>query len=325
MEEIFGGSKIPAAGKMTPEQQESYAGYQAYAVFAAQENMEKLLKEQGMWDLYRNVEIPLVFTLRQMEADGIAAEKEALSVYGAELAERIRELEAQIYEEAGEEFNINSPKQLGVILFEKLQLPGGKKTKTGYSTAADVLEKLAPDHKLVADILEYRQLAKLKSTYADGLQAVIGKDGRIHSTFNQTITATGRISSTDPNLQNIPVRMELGRLIRKAFVPKLGCVFLDADYSQIELRVLAHMSGDENLIEAYREAEDIHRMTASKVFHVPLEEVTPLQRRNAKAVNFGIVYGISSFGLGQDLGISRKEAEAYIQQYFETYPGIHEF
>ena len=325
VEEIFGGSKIPAAGKMTPEQQESYAGYQAYAVFAAQENMEKLLKEQGMWDLYRNVEIPLVFTLRQMEADGIAAEKEALSVYGAELAERIRELEAQIYEEAGEEFNINSPKQLGVILFEKLQLPGGKKTKTGYSTAADVLEKLAPDHKLVADILEYRQLAKLKSTYADGLQAVIGKDGRIHSTFNQTITATGRISSTDPNLQNIPVRMELGRLIRKAFVPKPGCVFLDADYSQIELRVLAHMSGDENLIEAYREAEDIHRMTASKVFHVPLEEVTPLQRRNAKAVNFGIVYGISSFGLGQDLGISRKEAEAYIQQYFETYPGIHEF
>lgn len=325
VEEIFGGSKIPAAGKMTPEQQESYAGYQAYAVFAAQENMEKLLKEQGMWDLYRNVEIPLVFTLRQMEADGIAAEKEALSVYGAELAERIGELEAQIYEEAGEEFNINSPKQLGVILFEKLQLPGGKKTKTGYSTAADVLEKLAPDHKLVADILEYRQLAKLKSTYADGLQAVIGKDGRIHSTFNQTITATGRISSTDPNLQNIPVRMELGRLIRKAFVPKPGCVFLDADYSQIELRVLAHMSDDENLIEAYREAEDIHRMTASKVFHVPLEEVTPLQRRNAKAVNFGIVYGISSFGLGQDLGISRKEAEAYIQQYFETYPGIHEF
>ena len=197
--------------------------------------MEKLLKEQGMWDLYRNVEIPLVFTLRQMEADGIAAEKEALSVYGAELAERIGELEAQIYEEAGEEFNINSPKQLGVILFEKLQLPGGKKTKTGYSTAADVLEKLAPDHKLVADILEYRQLAKLKSTYADGLQAVIGKDGRIHSTFNQTITATGRISSTDPNLQNIPVRMELGRLIRKVFIPEDGYRFVDADYSQIEI------------------------------------------------------------------------------------------
>ena len=324
-EEIFGGNKIPGAEKMTQEQQRDYAGYTAYAVFAAQEGMEKLLRDQGMWKLYREVEIPLVFTLREMEAEGIAAEREALSIYGAELAGRISELETQIYEEAGETFNINSPKQLGVILFEKLQLPGGKKTKTGYSTAADVLEKLAPDCKLVADILEYRQIAKLKSTYADGLQAVIGKDGRIHSTFNQTITATGRISSTDPNLQNIPVRMELGRLIRKVFVPKPGCVFLDADYSQIELRVLAHMSGDENLIEAYREAEDIHRMTASKVFHVPLDEVTPLQRRNAKAVNFGIVYGISSFGLGQDLGISRKEAETYIRQYFETYPGIHEF
>ena len=324
-EEIFGGNKIPQAEKMTQEQQRDYAGYTAYAVFAAQEGMEKLLREQGMWKLYREVEIPLVFTLREMEAEGIAAEREALSIYGAELAGRISELETQIYEEAGETFNINSPKQLGVILFEKLQLPGGKKTKTGYSTAADVLEKLAPDCKLVADILEYRQIAKLKSTYADGLQAVIGKDGRIHSTFNQTITATGRISSTDPNLQNITVRMELGRLIRKVFVPKPGCVFLDADYSQIELRVLAHMSGDENRIEAYREAEDIHRMTASKVFHVPLEEVTPLQRRNAKAVNFGIVYGISSFGLGQDLGISRKEAETYIRQYFETYPGIHEF
>ena len=287
--------------------------------------MEKLLKEQGMWDLYRNVEIPLVFTLRQMEADGIAAEKEALSVYGAELAERIGELEAQIYEEAGEEFNINSPKQLGVILFEKLQLPGGKKTKTGYSTAADVLEKLAPDHKLVADILEYRQLAKLKSTYADGLQAVIGKDGRIHSTFNQTITATGRISSTDPNLQNIPMRTELGRLIRKVFVPKDNYLFTDADYSQIELRVLAHISGDEQLIEAYKSDADIHRITASKVFHTPFEEVTDLQRRNAKAVNFGIVYGISSFGLSQDLSITRKEAATYIEQYFATYPQVKTF
>ena len=325
VEEIFGGSKIPAAGKMTPEQQESYAGHQAYAVFAAQENMEKLLKEQGMWDLYRNVEIPLVFTLRQMEADGIAAEKEALSVYGAELAERIGELEAQIYEEAGEEFNINSPKQLGVILFEKLQLPGGKKTKTGYSTAADVLEKLAPDHKLVADILEYRQLTKLKSTYADGLANYIKEDGRIHTSFNQTITVTGRLSSTEPNLQNIPMRIELGRLIRKAFLPAKGCVFMDADYSQIELRVLAHMSGDEKLIEAYREAQDIHRITASQVFHIPFDEVTDLQRRNAKAVNFGIVYGISSFGLSQDLSISKKEAAEYIERYFETYPKIKTF
>ena len=286
--------------------------------------MDKLAKE-GMLELYNKVELPTVYTLYDMEKRGIRVDKAELEEYSKKLEKRIQELHDSIIGYAGKEFNINSPKQLGPILFEDMGIPGGKKTKTGYSTAADVLEKLAPDHKLVADILEYRQLAKLKSTYADGLQAVIGKDGRIHSTFNQTITATGRISSTDPNLQNIPVRMELGRLIRKAFVPKPGCVFLDADYSQIELRVLAHMSGDENLIEAYREAEDIHRMTASKVFHVPLEEVTPLQRRNAKAVNFGIVYGISSFGLGQDLGISRKEAEAYIQQYFETYPGIHEF
>ena len=212
-----------------------------------------------------------------------------------------------------------------MILFEKMQLPGGKKTKTGYSTAADVLEKLAPEHPIVASILEYRTLAKLKSTYADGLAGFIGPDGRIHSTFNQTITATGRISSTEPNLQNIPVRMELGRLIRKVFVPKPGCVFVDADYSQIELRVLAHLSRDERLIQAYRDAEDIHRITASQVFHIPFDEVTPLQRRNAKAVNFGIVYGISSFGLSQDLSISRKEASEYIEKYFETYPGIKSF
>ena len=212
-----------------------------------------------------------------------------------------------------------------MILFEKLGLKGGKKTKTGYSTAADILEKLAPEYPIVKDILEYRQLAKLKSTYADGLVGEIAEDGRIHSTFNQTITATGRISSTEPNLQNIPVRMELGRLIRKVFVPEEGYVFLDADYSQIELRVLAHMSGDEKLIQAYKEAQDIHRHTASEVFHVPFDEVTDLQRRNAKAVNFGIVYGISSFGLSQDLSITRKEAAEYIERYFETYPKIKGF
>ena len=250
---------------------------------------------------------------------------EELKAYGERLSVRIRELEKLIYEKAGEEFNINSPKQLGVILFEKMGIPGGRKTKTGYSTAADILEKLAPEQPVVNDILEYRQLTKLKSTYADGLGAVIEEDGRIHSTFNQTITATGRISSTEPNLQNIPVRMELGRLIRKVFVPEDGCVFLDADYSQIELRVLAHMSGDEKLIQAYREAEDIHRLTASQVFHVPYDEVTDLQRRNAKAVNFGIVYGISSFGLSQDLSITRKEAAEYIEKYFETYPSIKVF
>ena len=204
-------------------------------------------------------------------------------------------------------------------------MPNGKKTKTGYSTAADVLERLAPDYPIVSEILEYRQLTKLKSTYADGLALCIAPDGRIHSTFNQTITATGRISSTEPNLQNIPIRMELGRLIRKVFVPKDGYVFIDADYSQIELRVLAHMSGDQNLIAAYQHAEDIHRITASQVFHTSLEEVTDLQRRNAKAVNFGIVYGISSFGLSQDLSITRKEAEGYIASYFETYPGIKTF
>ena len=223
-----------------------------------------------MKKLFDEIEMPLVFTLDDMEKEGIRAEAQALKAYGDQLQVRIRELENSIWEQAGEKFNINSPKQLGVILFEKMGMPGGKKTKTGYSTAADVLDKLAPDHPFAADILEYRQLAKLKSTYADGLANYIGEDGRIHSTFNQTITATGRISSTEPNLQNIPIRMELGRLIRKVFVPREGYVFLDADYSQIELRVLAHLSGDEKLIQAYKEAQDIHRITASQVFHVPL-------------------------------------------------------
>ena len=271
------------------------------------------------------MEMPLLYTLSDMEKEGILVNAEELKTYGENLQVRIQELETMIWEQAGEEFNINSPKQLGVILFEKLQMPGGKKTKTGYSTAADVLDKLAPEHKIVADILEYRQLTKLKSTYADGLANYIDKGGRIHSTFNQTITATGRISSTEPNLQNIPIRTELGRLLRKVFIPKEGFVFLDADYSQIELRVLAHMSGDEKLIQAYKEAQDIHRMTASQVFHISFDEVTPLQRRNAKAVNFGIVYGISSFGLSQDLSITRKEAAQYIENYFETYPKIKGF
>ena len=299
--------------------------YMAYTALNCREPLQKALKETGMLSLFEEIEMPLLFTLSNMEKEGIRVNGEALKEYGNQLQIRIGELEKEIYEEAGETFNINSPKQLGVILFEKLQLPGGKKTKTGYSTAAEVLEKLAPDHKLVADILEYRQLAKLKSTYADGLAVFIGEDGRIHSTFNQTITATGRISSTEPNLQNIPIRMELGRLIRKVFIPREGFVFVDADYSQIELRVLAHMSGDKTLIQAYREAQDIHRITASQVFHVPFDQVTDLQRRNAKAVNFGIVYGISSFGLSQDLSITRKEAAQYIENYFETYPGIKGF
>lgn len=278
-----------------------------------------------MWKLFKEIEMPLVFTLFDMEQNGVRVEADELKDYGNRLAVQISRLEQEIWQEAGEEFNINSPKQLGVILFEKMGLKGGKKTKTGYSTAADVLEKLAPDYPVVAKILEYRQLAKLKSTYADGLAAFISEDGRIHGKFNQTITATGRISSTEPNLQNIPVRMELGRLIRKVFVPEEGFVFVDADYSQIELRVLAHCSGDKQLIEAYREEKDIHRITASQVFHTPFDQVTDLQRRNAKAVNFGIVYGISSFGLSQDLSITRKEAAQYIEQYFHTYPGIKIF
>lgn len=299
--------------------------YEAYTAYASSSVLEKRLKEDGLWDLFEDIEMPLVFTLYDMERNGVKVEAEALKVYGDQLGDKIVELEKEIYEDANETFNINSPKQLGVVLFENMKIPGGRKTKTGYSTAADVLEKLAPEYPIVAKILEYRQLTKLKSTYADGLAGYIQEDGRIHGKFNQTVTATGRISSTEPNLQNIPVRVELGRMIRKVFVPEEGHVFVDADYSQIELRVLAHCSGDEQLIKAYREEADIHRITASQVFHVPFDEVTDLQRRNAKAVNFGIVYGISSFGLSQDLSITRKEAAKYIEDYFHTYPGIKAF
>ena len=309
------------------EKSEAYVKvcYEAYTAFKGSVLLYKKLEETQMLRLFEDIEMPLVFTLYDMERNGIRAEGEALKVYSSQLGGRISELEKEIYEMAGESFNINSPKQLGVILFEKLLLPGSKKTKSGYSTAASVLDKLAPDYPIVSKVLEYRQLTKLKSTYADGLVNYIEEDGRIHSKFNQTITATGRISSTEPNLQNIPVRVELGRLIRKVFVPEDGYIFVDADYSQIELRVLAHCSGDANLIEAYREEKDIHRITASQVFHIPFEEVTPLQRRNAKAVNFGIVYGISSFGLSEDLSIGRKEAAKYIEDYFKTYPGIKTF
>lgn len=324
-QELFGKDSLRQAHDTRPDSFLIYARQQALIPLLALPMLDQKLELLQMTRLFREVEMPLVYTLYGMEQEGILVKAEELKAYGEQLSGRIIELENQIHEEAGEKFNINSPKQLGVILFEKLQLPHGKKTKTGYSTAADVLDKLAPEYPIVADILEYRQLTKLKSTYADGLSGFIAEDGRIHGKFHQTITATGRISSTDPNLQNIPVRMELGRLIRKVFVPKPGYVFLDADYSQIELRVLAHFSGDEKLIQAYKEAQDIHRITASQVFHVAPEEVTPLLRRNAKAVNFGIVYGISSFGLSQDLSITRKEAQEYIEQYFRTYPGIKEF
>lgn len=301
------------------------ACYEAYTAYASSAKLEKRLKEDGLWSLFEEIEMPLVFTLYDMEKNGVKVEAEALKLYGDQLGDKIVELEKEIYKDANETFNINSPKQLGVVLFENMKIPGGRKTKTGYSTAADVLEKLAPEYPIVAKILEYRQFTKLKSTYADGLAGYIQEDGRIHGKFNQTVTATGRISSTEPNLQNIPVRVELGRMIRKVFVPEEEYVFVDADYSQIELRVLAHCSGDEQLIKAYREEADIHRITASQVFHVPFDEVTDLQRRNAKAVNFGIVYGISSFGLSQDLSITRKEAAKYIEDYFHTYPGIKAF
>ena len=324
-EDILGKKSLSALYEADEEGIVKYASYIAATALLCVEPITSALKETEMWNVYKDIELPLIFTLDSMEKYGIRVKGEELKIYGEQLAVRIQELEQTIYAQAGEEFNINSPKQLGVILFEKMGIPGGKKTKTGYSTAAEVLEKLAAEQPIVNDILEYRQLTKLKSTYADGLGNEIREDGRIHSTFNQTITATGRISSTEPNLQNIPVRTELGRLLRKVFVPEDGFVLLDADYSQIELRVLAHMSGDEKLIEAYREAQDIHRLTASQVFHIPFDEVTSLQRRNAKAVNFGIVYGISSFGLSQDLSITRKEAAEYIEKYFETYPKIKGF
>lgn len=304
---------------------EEKACYEAYTAFAAVPVLEEKLKKDGMYHLFEEMEMPLVFTLFDMEQNGVHVAAEELKEYGSHLGAQIQELEKEIYELAGETFNINSPKQLGVVLFEHMGIPNKKKTKTGYSTAAEVLEKLAPDYPIIDKILEYRQLTKLKSTYADGLANYIQEDGRIHGTFNQTITATGRISSTEPNLQNIPVRMELGRMIRKVFIPEEGYVFVDADYSQIELRILAHCSQDQALIEAYRDAKDIHRITASQVFHTPFEEVTDLQRRNAKAVNFGIVYGISSFGLSRDLSIGTKEAKQYIERYFETYPGIKQF
>jgi len=323
--EVFGKRTIRELYKENPNAVAEFYMYQAYTAFVACDILTEKLEKAGMLPLMKDIEMPLSYVLYDMEKEGISVKREELKDYGETLTGRIEELEQLIYKQAGETFNINSPKQLGEVLFEHMNIPGGKKTKTGYSTAADVLEKLAGDYPIVKDILEYRGLTKLKSTYAEGLANYIQEDGRIHTNFNQTITATGRISSTEPNLQNIPMRMELGRKIRKVFVPKTGCFLMDADYSQIELRVLAHMSEDEELIQAYQMDQDIHRITASKVFNTPFEEVTDLQRRNAKAVNFGIVYGISSFGLSQDLSISRKEAAEYIEQYFATYPKVKGF
>ena len=307
------------------EKVQKWMAYQAIVPYKIKSVLREKLKKTGMESLYDEMELPCLYALYEMEKNGIRVDGEALHQYGKKLRTRIEELTAEIHAMAGEEFNINSPKKLGEILFEKLGLKNGKKTKTGYSTSAEVLEKLKNAHPIIPKILEYRQLTKLNSTYAEGLAGYIRADGRIHGKFHQTVTVTGRISSADPNLQNIPTRMPLGREIRKVFIPEEGSVFVDADYSQIELRVLAHMSGDAALIAAYQADEDIHAITASQVFDVPLDQVDSTLRRKAKAVNFGIVYGISSFGLGQDLDISRKEAEGYIEKYFATYGKVKEF
>lgn len=323
--ELAGKSDIKTLAETKEDILMQICGYDSYVAYHGFDSIYAALHNQNMLSVYEEIELPVLYVLRSMERDGIRVNPDDLKAYSEELAGKIADIETRIYEEADCRFNLNSPKQLGEILFEKMGLPSGKKTKTGYSTSAEVLEKLAGDYPFVKDILEYRTLAKLKSTYADGLADYISEDGRIHGTFNQTIAATGRLSSTEPNLQNIPIRMEIGRKIRKVFIPKDGYTFIDADYSQIELRLLAHMSQDETLITAYNEATDIHRITASKVFHRPLEEVTSEERSSAKAVNFGIIYGISSFGLSRDLNISTKEAKKYIEDYFETYPSIKNY
>ncbi|MEF2700011.1 MAG: DNA polymerase I [Oscillospiraceae bacterium] len=305
-----------------------YLGYgcpDAQAAFALYPVLEQKLQALGMTQLYDEIELPLCAVLAEMEQTGFLVDRQALYDFGQSLTSGIAQLQQSIWELAGETFNINSPKQLGTILFDKLMLPSGKKTKTGWSTNADVLEKLRGKHPIIEQILDYRMLTKLKSTYADGLLKEISADGRIHTNFQMTVTATGRLSSTEPNLQNIPVRKELGGQIRRMFVASPGKVLVDADYSQIELRLLAHISGDETMIRAFQDGEDIHAVTASQVFDVPLSEVTGLQRSRAKAVNFGIVYGISAFSLAQDIGVFQNEAKAYMDSYFAKYHGVHEY
>ena len=297
----------------------------AEAVWLLRQSLEAELEKQGETKLYREIELPLCTVLYRMEQRGIAIDRNQLAQFGKMLEERIADCETLIYGYSDGPFNIQSPKQLGTLLFEKLGLPAGKKTKTGYSTNADVLEKLKDKHPIIPAIMDYRMLTKLKGTYADGLMKVVGSDGRIHTTFQNLVTATGRLSSTDPNLQNIPVRTDLGAEIRKMFVPKPGCVLVDADYSQIELRVLAHIADDKTMQRAFCEGLDIHTATASQVFGVPAEQVTPLQRRHAKAVNFGIVYGISEFSLAEDIGVSRYEARDYIDSYLANYHGVRDY
>jgi DNA polymerase-1 len=323
--DLLGKTKPEKARTEKPEAFAKMACYEAYAAAGVMGVLKQKLEENGMLELYRQIEIPVAFVLADMEREGVRVDGAALREYGTELAGRIRTLEAKICEAAGEEFNINCPKQLGEILFEKLYLPYGKKTKTGWSTNADVLEKLQGLHPIVGNVLEYRMLTKLKSTYADGLLKVISPDGRIHTSFQMTVTATGRLSSTEPNLQNIPVRKQLGSQIRRMFIAPPGSVLVDADYSQIELRLLAHISQDQAMIDAFLSGEDFHAVTASNVFRVPLSEVTHAMRSSAKAVNFGIVYGISAFSLSQDIGVSTKEAQAYIDAYFQEYSGVHRY
>ena len=307
-----------------PENEDNKEEYSKYALYISKckEKYESELKEKNQFNLFEDIEMPLMKVLAEMEFSGVLVDRDMIEEFSKKLSSSVNNLTHEIWNMAETEFNINSPKQLGEILFEKLQLPVIKKTKSGYSTDADVLEKLKLEHPIVDKILEYRTLNKLKATYIDGIIPLIKEDGRVHAKFNQTVTATGRISCTEPNLQNIPIRTELGKELRKMFVAKEGFTFLDADYSQIELRVLAHISGDENMIHAFNSGEDIHKMTASQVFGVPLEEVTKQMRSEAKAVNFGIVYGISDFGLATNIGTSRKKAKEYIEKYFEKYPGI---
>lgn len=329
-EEIFGKGKSKLGFKdILKDDFIEFAARQSDIFFRAKPIMYKLLEENNQKELFFDIEMPLIYVLADMEMTGIKIDKDALLIYRQELETKISELTQNIYNLAGEEFNINSPKQISDILFneDKLGLKGGKKTKTGWSTSADVLEKIKDEHEIVKKILEYRTYMKLKTTYADGLLNVMDKEShKIYSTFNQTITATGRISSTEPNLQNIPIKVELGHRLRKIFIPTdENYVFIDGDYSQIELRVLAHMADDETLINAFKEEQDIHRLTASQVFNIDFDNVTNEQRSNAKAVNFGIVYGISAFSLSQDLSITKKEADQYIEGYFEKYPNVKKY
>ena len=298
----------------------------AYLIYKLYSTLTAKMQETDTLQLFNQIEMPLIEVLADMQYQGMSIDRKKLLKFGDELKTRLHELTKEIYELAGEEFNINSPKQLGEILFEKLKLPMAKKNKTGYSTGVEILEKLKTTHPIIEKLLEYRQIGRLNSTYVEGLIPYINsKTNRIHSSFHQTVTATGRISSTDPNLQNIPTRYELGKNLRKVFKPERGRIFIDADYSQIELRVLAHISNDEHMIEAFKHDEDIHKQVASKVFNVPIEKVTKEQRSRAKAVNFGIVYGITDFGLAEQIGIPRKEAKKYIEQYLEKYQGIKQF